>query len=570
MDLLLCALALLLLLLPGAALWHRTSPDPPGPERAITGLTFAVALATCAGYALTYLSLDIFLIAWGITAAAAGVLLLRRGCPSPRQLAHNLGRHPWLLGLLLLTLVIRLAPTFAHTYPRGWDPYFHLLLVQKILAAGAHIRDWLPHEAIPLNYPTGSHLLLAALSRATQVPPHVLFKLLLALFGALTVAQVYALVSVSSGNRRLALLSAASYALLPAYGSLGYYRWGGLPNLMGMLVLLGALTTLARAPAPRHRLLLPVFFVGICLLNHHVLASAVLLGLILLASLSLIPGERPRAVILLQAALISLLPGALYFLPRLKGGYSVLETGLLKYGEPVHTAGAILSKVGAGYILLALGGAALLAWGALRRRGTEPRVGRVLLLSCAGLLLLFCLFEYGGRLLAVQLLGRPIAPFTPSRFLTDAISLMAVFPGLLLLRVLGPVGKTPALALGLLLLLSLENARLYRGYFEPVVKPPNEAAYGWIRANTPPNTVVLDRYIHAAYISGRVASNTPIPTSELWSRATRGPAMEAVLRGDLPPSALKAPVVLVSGAPRGRKLWSSPDGSLHVGLVHSP
>ena len=574
MDLILCILALLLLLLPGIALWQRLSPDPPGPARAVTGVTFALALAVCSGYVLNYFSLDIFLMAWGVAAALAAFSLVRN-LPSPGALYRVLSPHKWLLGLLLFTLLIRILPTFAHTYPRGWDPYFHLLLAQKILGAGAHISDWLPHETIPLNYPTGSHLLLAALSRVTQVPPHALFKLLLALFGALTVAQVFALVSVSTRERHVALLSAASYALLPAYGSLGYYRWGGLPNLMGMLLLLGALTTLARTPAPRHRLLLPAFFVGICLLNHHVLASAVLLSLILLGVLAALPGQRPRAWVLLQAALISLAPGALYFLPRLRKGYSVLETGLLQYGEPVHTVGAILSKVGHGYIALALGGAALLCWRAIRRRRSPatddpPPTGRVLLLSCGALLLLFCIFEYGGRLLAIHLLGRPIAPFTPSRFLTDAISPMAIFPGLLLAHVLTGPRRTPALALALILLLSLENAPLYRGYFKPVVKPAQAAAYLWIRANTPPNTVVLDRFVHAAYISGRVASNTPIPTSELWSRATRGPAMEAVLRGDAPPASLKAPVILVSGAPRGRQLWRSEDGSVHVGLVHDP
>ena len=568
MDLVLCILALLLLLLPGALLWFRASPEPPGPERAITALTFGLALAVCAGHALTYLGLDLFLLVWGIIAAASLIIVVREGAASRQALPAALRAHPWLLALLLLALVLRLLPTFFHTFPRGWDPYFHLLLARKILTSGAHISDWLPYETIPLNYPTGSHLILAAVARLTRAPLHELFKLLLVLGGTLTVAQVFALVSVSSGDRRLALLSAAAYAFLPAYGSLGYYRWGGLPNLLGMLLLLGALTTLARAPSPRHRFLLPVFFVGVCLLNHHVLASAVLVCLLLLATLAFLPGERQRALVLLQAALISLAPGTLYFLPRLRQGYSVLDTGLLQYGEPVHTVGAMLSKVGHGYVLLVLGGALLLLVQTLRRRQPRPTVGRVLLLSCAGLVLLFCLFEYGGRTLAIHLLGRPIAPFTPSRFLTDAIPLMALFPGLLLLRI--PSSRGTALALGLVLLLALENAPLYRGYFEQVVAPAQAAAYRWIRANTPPDTAVLDRYIHAAYIAERAASNTPIPTSELWARATRGPAMEAVLRGQLKPAALKVPVVLISGAPRGRPLWSSPDGKLHVSFVHDP
>ncbi len=570
MDAILCTLALLVLLLPGALIWFRASPDPRGAERAITALTFGLGLAVCAGYLLSFIGLDAFLVVWGVVTAATLTVTFRRGLPTRGAFLDALRGNLWLIGLLLLALALRLLPTFFHTYPRGWDPYFHLLLAGKILTSGAHITDWLPYETIPLNYPTGSHLLLAALARITQAPLHELFKPLLALGGALTVAQVFALVSVSSGDRRLAILSAAAYAFLPMYGSLGYYRWGGLPNLLGMLLLLGALTTLARAPAPRHRFLLPIFFVGICLINHHVLASAVLVCLILLAALALMPAQRPRAFSLFQAALISLIPGGLYFLPRLKSGYSVLDTGLLQYGEPVHTASAILSKVGHGYVLLVLGGAGLLLVQHLRRRDTAPKVGRVLLLSCAGLVLLFCLFEYGGRTLSLHLLGRPIAPFTPSRFLTDAIPLMAVFAGLLLHRIRIPPRRGPVLALGLVLLLALENAPHYRGYFKQVVAPAQAAAYQWIRANTPPDTAVLDRHIHAAYISGRAASNTPIPTSELWARATLAPAMEAILKGKLPPSALKVPMVLISGVPRGKRLWSSPNNKLHVTLVHAP
>lgn len=554
--------ALLYLLLPGVTLWWWLNPARGSWRHAINGLSFGFAFVVCMLFLISLLGLDVFLWTWGAPFAAAVYYGWRKRDRLRPASALSAGSK-WLLLVLGLAAILRFLPLPFHQLPRGWDPYFHLLLVEKILSASGHIHDWLPFEDIPLRYPLGSHLLLAAISRLSTLPSHAVFKLLLALLGTLTCAQVYALVRSSTRDRQVALFSTAAFGLLALLGSLDYYRWGGLANLLGLYLFLGALSVLSTEYGRRMAGLLPFFFVGLGLCNTHVLAAAVLvLGPVLIVLLSR-RASRGRAWVLLAAAGITLVVDAILLLPGLLGQDSMGGTGLFLYGEEQYTVQKIIADVGLPYVLLTLLGGALWAL----RRAAFP-VGGVLLVANAAMLVLFVGFEYGGRALTQHLLQRDIAPFTPGRFLTDAIPLLAVFPGLTLAWLQRRTKYHAGAWLLAILLLSALNLPYYCAFFKPVIPPPYVEAYQWIRRNTSPDTVVLARHFHAPYLTRRACSNTPIPSSEQWSRAHKKTTMQAILQGKVSPAVMKAPVVLVSGNQRGKVLWKHPAASLYVTLVY--
>jgi len=554
---------LLYLLLPGVTFWFWLNQPARGSWRhAINGLSFGFAFVVCLLYLISLLGLDVFLWAWGapFVAAAAYGWLKRRQIRSALSLPEG---SKWLLAVLGLAAILRFLPLPFHQYPRGWDPYFHLLLVEKILSASGHIQDWLPFEDIPLRYPIGSHLLLAALSRLSTLPSHAAFKLLLALLGTLTCAQVYALVRSSTRDRQVALFSTAAFGFLALLGSLDYYRWGGLANLLGLYILLGVLSVLSTEFDKRMAGLLPFFFVGLGLCNSHVLAAAVLVLGPVLIFLFANKASRGRAWVLLAAAGLTLAVDAILLLPGLLGQDSMRGTGLFLYGEEPYTVQKIIADVGLPYVLLTLLGGVLWAL----RRAAFP-VGGVLLVANAAMLVLFVGFEYGGRALTQHLLQKDIAPFTPGRFLTDAIPLLAVFPGLMLAWLQRRTKLRAGAWLLAILLLAALNLPYYCAFFKPVIPPPYVEAYQWIRRNTSPDTVVLARHFHAPYLTGRACSNTPIPSSELWSRAHKKTTMQAILQGKVSPAVMKAPVVLVSGNQQGKVLWKHPAAALYVTLVY--
>ena len=73
------------------------------------------------------------------------------------------------------------------------------------------IYDWEPFENTSLNYPVGSHFLIAVLATLTQLPLHTVFKLLIPLLGILTTAQIYLFSLQVAKNKEVAIYSALAY-----------------------------------------------------------------------------------------------------------------------------------------------------------------------------------------------------------------------------------------------------------------------------------------------------------------------------------------------------------------------
>ena len=85
---------------------------------------------------------------------------------------------------------------------------------------------------------------LVALANLSGLPLHAVFRLFIPALGVLTTAQVYLFATRATKSPSIGLGAAIAYGFWAWFGSIDSYRWGGLPNEMGMLLLMWALSVL--------------------------------------------------------------------------------------------------------------------------------------------------------------------------------------------------------------------------------------------------------------------------------------------------------------------------------------
>ena len=83
----------------------------------------------------------------------------------------------WMVLVLLLVGVSRFAIALPRVLPAGpLDPTFQLILSKQIQLTHHAIDRW-PFANIPLNYPTGSNVLVVVLSGISRLPLHTTSKI---------------------------------------------------------------------------------------------------------------------------------------------------------------------------------------------------------------------------------------------------------------------------------------------------------------------------------------------------------------------------------------------------------
>jgi len=520
----------------------------------LAGLGAAIYLAVAASYAQLYL----FFPLWIAAAAAAVVAWVR----SPRRAALTGPIDRTALLVFVVCAVPRFVVAAAHELPPGWDPTFHLVLARKILTTAHAIHDWAPFEDIALNYPTGSHTLVAVFAAATRLPLHTVFNWLEPLLGTLTVAAVFLFAAATTRNREVARYAAAAYGLLANWGGLDYYRWGGLPNLTAMVLLLGALTLAAEAPPfPRsNQVLFGGFVASMALAHHHVMLAAGAILIVLLAA-DTIGGvrERRRGVVfgLVVAALLS----AAFLIPYALKIWDIGKTSALDVENPIALADW-LPYLGPALVWLAAGGILVAA---TSRAATRPN--GVAWSMLAALFGAFIVLEYVVRGLTAHGRGPGVLAFTPSRFLTDGVYVLAVFAGWGVWWVRSHLRfrSAAALALTVVLLLGLTQSSRWRHLFTiPTVPAPMWEAYTWVDAHTPPDTLVLARGRWSVYGTWRRTLETSVPASEPSVADTaKQRMMQELLAGGRPADAGDAEVVAIRDTgpgPNEQVLWRHPSG----------
>jgi hypothetical protein len=535
-------------------------------DRTLAGLLDRV----CLGYAISFgllfataqLRLWLFVPLWiaGLLGCAVTELRRRRAATHALPLRPSVGTAGFiLLGSSVIYLGLRCLPLIVRRLPIGWDAYFHMTISESILERGRAVHDWLPFENIPLNYPIGSHLLLALTQRLTGVRPHQFFELMLVLFTLLSGLQVYALATRATRDEQIGCYSALTYLFLGNFGSLQYALWSGLPNLIGMYLLLGLLSALTTEEPSRARAtaVFVVYFLAACFVHHHVMVTA---GLCLgwTAAVLFVLGDRALAQRILRGLVASALIGSPYFAMYLLRTVGLAHTGIGDFMDDMVDAPRIAQDVGLGFA------ACVLAGGYLYFRNGQ-QVSQIVLQPLIAMLGLYVLVEFVLRTASIVLFQHEIAPFTPSRWITDAVALLSVFGGIFFRSMQGTRESNRYCIAALIITgFFVFNRGTYRATFDREVPEARQAIYAWIRTHAPGDAVLIDPDLHATYLTRRMSSSFPLPTSEYSALATNRQLLEDIASGRQPPDRAERPVWAVvdagASAPAGAVLFEHPSG----------
>ncbi|MBN2302710.1 MAG: hypothetical protein JXN60_09365, partial [Lentisphaerae bacterium] len=174
---------------------------------------------------LSVMATAALLIAWLLSRDNSGAWRIRK-----RDIA--------VAAIMILALVVRVIPLLVGNESLGGgDARFHNFLAKGIITYERLPDTWQPAAAIRVMYPRGSHVLISFIASKAQCDVHHAFNLILAIVGALTTGMIYLLAVTIFGSRKSAFFAATSYGFIAYWGSLDYFRWGGLPNAMAMLFL---------------------------------------------------------------------------------------------------------------------------------------------------------------------------------------------------------------------------------------------------------------------------------------------------------------------------------------------
>jgi hypothetical protein len=291
-----CALALLVLLLPGAAIL-AVFPDRRRGAVELLSLAFGlglsiVALGALLGRVAGFRYGPALLIGLAAACAVATTVGLAQKKISPRWSAFA--------GLEFLALAVLLALRFYQArdlaLPAWVDSVHHVFLVRLFLAGGglpATLAPWIPG---PFYYHFGFHAAAALFAAVSGLSPDRTVLLFGQILGAAAALSAYRLSLALRRDRRQALLALALvgfFSQMPAY----YLTWGRYTLLAGLVLLPLAMAEAVefalRSPRPASAVRLAIFTAG-TLLTHY-LTGILLAVFLLLIGLTVLLRRKYRA-----------------------------------------------------------------------------------------------------------------------------------------------------------------------------------------------------------------------------------------------------------------------------------
>lgn len=554
----------------------------PAPDRlprlavgAALGLALQIDLAAplAATVGITRASVTITTIGCVAIAVALGLVMRARTVRLPSQAAGRYAEMGWFAALAALSVAVCAAPLAWQSVPDGWDPSFHSLLASVTIATG-RLPTWRPFEPILSNYPYGAHIALAEISLLTGLQPHQVFATLLSVVvPALASLQIYALARRMWRRSPAALGAVAAYGLLGYFNSVDYGAWGGLPNALGLILLLAALEPFFAPGFVWRRLIVAgALLSAVPLTHHHVaLTAGLLFGVYGVALVALAARRRSPAVARRSArryllriagmAALALALASYSFLPyALRGAHSLGDTEV--FADFHEYSGWPFDKNGVALWLLAVAGATLALWGVWRatpsalRNGQRARLalgrlaprrggGQAQLFSSLALVALFAAFVLGQFVfhdIMWALYHKDETAFSPPRFLSNMTYFLALYAGPALAwlwqgawrglgfgfgaGVKGARGDVWLRSLVRVALIALTMGvaveSLYAsgqvGGSAGQLAPGQMNAFLWTRTHTPANTLVValdgSDAKWAPYFTRREVYVTPLPASE--------------------------------------------------------
>jgi hypothetical protein len=531
----------LLILIPGIWLAGALSLGKDTIERWTYGSCLGLALAVYLASIISHFNLLWFYPLW--TGASLFCLVFRWRSPAKIRLEL---KDKWIIPILILVAAIRFGIALPQPLPEGqYDPTVHLILAGKIQQTQHAIHDWLPFESVALNYPTGSHTLLVVLSAMAGLPLYTVFKDLIPLLGIMSTAQIYLFARRAIADESAALWSAAAYALLAWFGSNDYFRWGGLPNEMGMLFFITILTLWLDDVRARVRIpLIGLIFAALMLVHHHsMLVSGTILAIAAVVPMSRFNKLSTRKI-LIGAIVAAFALDGFFLIPYAMKITTLGSTSILYDSEPALTPMKIL--VGIGLINAPLALIGIILW--LTRR--TPRMHPIVIWSICILSGVFLATEYGISLITKALHHPAAIAFAPSRFLTDLNYFLPLMTGIVIalaqnrLRI-----KTPWI-LALICCGATADYTQWKGLIRPdeSYMPPTGfvEACRWIHDHTAPTTVVLNRDNWTTCLTWRRSTFTPLSGSDpIPDHAILIRHLSAIMSGEIPPDSHDMTIVKI-------------------------
>ncbi|MCK5849483.1 MAG: hypothetical protein KAH23_01110, partial [Kiritimatiellae bacterium] len=368
----------------------------------------------------------IHFLALALSLTAIVYQYLRTGLPPVPRPSSTYGL---ISAVLLLALAVRLIPMMIGGESLGaGDARFHNILAQKILLNGHISSSWSPFAQIDIMYPQGTHVLIAFLANIAHCSVHNVFNFLFPITGMLTTGMIYLIARSVFNSHRSAIWSATCYAFLALWGSLDYYRWGGLPNAIGMLFLCIIVLNLLNYQKPdKHNTFTSLLIASVCipaiLLTHHY--TLIVITIVLISGGLFTANRRIRT-----ATFGTLLTGMIFSAPLLIPHYfkfihGLSETSVLVFREPMRTILFYINNMGLVFVtvfILAMLTARKTAWNAKQL---------FIFAWLAGLFSSFIFLEYiyrAGVLIATQ--GKDcFSCMTSSRMITNMVYPMSILCG---------------------------------------------------------------------------------------------------------------------------------------------
>lgn len=534
------------LVAPGLLIFWRLPAVGSPAARIVAGLVAGVAIAIQEARLAAFVDLALFPFLHLTALVGASVFFFRyRSVPeAPSEITPPArGEHAALVLILAACFVSRLIPVLLTGLPPGIDPCFHLLIVRKLILTGRLLGDWMPFEPVAVNYPQGTHLLVAVLSKFSTVEPHDAFKFGFPVVAPLISGMVWLVARDLFGSSRIALTAALVHAFAPRWASLGDFGWGGLPNmtgtLIGLLVIRVVLTGRSWPASLGGGLLLATVPLAH---NHAALVTVLILITLLIGNPGGSEDSRRIRANVLRTGMFSALFGAdmiLHALLNVSG--DAAAQSLFQFWEPPIMIHEAMMNLGLPVSLPAAAGVILL----LRSRPDNP--AWFLLIWTAALLVAFVVLEYVYRLGVFLIRDQMFSALTPSRFFSQLAVPGSILAAVALVRGVGrvPSAARPVLCAAFALMLAAHSCRILA---EPVpsadrlaLEEDFRAAMTWIRENTEPDAFVFEvrdefhrwtpYQTWTSYLTWRETNFTPLPVSE----ARNDPRVlykDAVLRSD--------------------------------------
>jgi hypothetical protein len=403
-----CALAVLLLLLPGAAIL-ALFPDRRRGAVETLSISFGLGLSVIALAALLGRVAGFRFSPALLAGSAAGcVILLAFGLARKKLRFHFRPSAFTVLEMIAIAALIglRLYQARDLALPAWVDSVHHVFLVRLFLEGGgipATLSPWIPG---PFYYHFGFHAAAAVFSAFSGLTPDLAVLLFGQILNAAAALSAYRLSMALRRDRRVALLVlvlVGFVAQMPAY----YLTWGRYTLLAGMVLLPLAMAEAVeytlRSPRPASAVRLAILTAG-TLLSHYLTGILLALFLALLGVYVLLRRNRRRRFPGLAAAVVAGTAAALpWLIPMLH--YSAGSIGV----DVVAPGGSVDAAYFADY--------ATYLWKLLGPLPSYLLLGAGLLAALAALLRRgpLRIFAVWGLVMGVETLpwGLRIAPFRP-------------------------------------------------------------------------------------------------------------------------------------------------------------